>query len=203
MGHALEWREVRQPAWQAEDRAEESLDDAGHKDRPRHADPARYQPVECDGEPDHDPHGRRVDEGGHEQTWDVLHAAACDAVCEASGQTGDGEQDERARESDCEVTRRELPARDGRRQDQVGAHGRFLAPHSHGGLDGETRGDERHQSEGGSEIRIRQTSASASGKHFGEGLVLADEGVHGGSDPAVGDADDHDAGAPSEQRSPL
>jgi len=51
VGHALEWREVREPAWEAEDQAEESHDDAGHKDRPRDADPARYQPVECDGEP--------------------------------------------------------------------------------------------------------------------------------------------------------
>src|ERR1700693_6453630 len=59
LGHALEWREVLEPAWEAEDRPEESTDDAGRKDRPRHADPTRYQPVEGDGEPDHDPHGRR------------------------------------------------------------------------------------------------------------------------------------------------
>jgi hypothetical protein len=44
------------------------------------ADPARHEPVECDGEPDHDPHRRRVDEGGPEQARNALHAAAREAV---------------------------------------------------------------------------------------------------------------------------
>ena len=101
------------------------------------------------------------------------------------------------------MTRRQPPARDGRRQHRLGAHGRLLAPQPQGGLDGETRGEERDESEGRSEVRVRQVPSSGAGQQFRKGLVLADEGVDGGADPAVGDADDQDAGAPSEKRSPL
>jgi len=64
-------------------------------------------------------------------------------------------------------------------------------------------GNERHHFEGRSEIQICQAPSTRAGHQFGEGLIPADEGVDGGPDPAVSDADDQDAGAPSEQRPPL
>src|SRR5204863_9374234 len=67
----------------------------------------------------------------------------------------------------------------------------------------ETPGDERHEAERGGEVGVREARTTSTGQYFRKRLVLADEGVDGRPNPAIGNTGDQDADTPPEQDAPL